>query len=71
MDLPTRNEISAKYRFDLTTVFETPDEWKVARADLREKLEKRDSLASEPPETPKNSEKSFLRCRSVTGFDRN
>ena len=53
MDLPAQDEIDTAYRFDLTTIFETPDEWNAARDELLEKLEKLDSLAVEPPKTTK------------------
>ena len=51
MDLPSRDEISTDYRFDLTKIFETPAEWTAARDELFERLEKLHSLATEPPET--------------------
>ena len=53
MDLPAQDEINAAYRFDLTTIFATPDEWRAARDELLETLEKLESLAAEPPETTK------------------
>jgi oligoendopeptidase F len=56
MDLPARDEISPEYRFDLTEVFETPDEWKDARDELLERLERLDNLAAEPPETTEEFE---------------
>ena len=56
MDLPARDEISAEYRFDLTTIFKTPDEWNTARDELLETLETVDSLATEPPETTEELE---------------
>lgn len=51
MDLPPRDEVSAEYRFDLTEIFETPDEWRDARDELLESLERVTTLTTEPPET--------------------
>lgn len=51
MDLPARDEVSTEYRFDLTRIFETPAEWKAARDELLERLQKLASLATEPPGT--------------------
>lgn len=56
MDLPARDEVSTEYRFDLTTIFGNPDEWKAARDELLERLEKLDQLATEPPETTEGLE---------------
>ena len=51
MDLPARDEVSAEYRFDLTKIFESSDEWKAAHDQLLNQLEKLDLLAAEPPKT--------------------
>lgn len=56
MDLPARDEVSTEYRFDLTTIFGNPDEWKDARDELLKRLEKLDQLATEPPETTEGLE---------------
>ena len=56
MDLPARDEVSTEYRFDLTTIFGNPDEWKAACDELLERLEKLDQLATEPPETTEGLE---------------
>ncbi|WP_435174709.1 M3 family oligoendopeptidase [Halorussus sp. AFM4] len=51
MSLPARDDIDPEYRFDLTRVFETPDEWDDAAAALREELRALESRADEPLET--------------------
>lgn len=51
MDLPTRDEVSTEYRFDVTAIFETPEKWNTARNELLEKLQTLENLAVEHPET--------------------
>lgn len=51
MDLPPRNEIDSEYRFDLTIIFDTDEEWKSTRDDLQERLETLEALAAKPPTT--------------------
>jgi oligoendopeptidase F len=51
MDLPARDEVSTEYRFDLTKIFGSPDEWKAAHDELLKRLEKLNSQTTEPPET--------------------
>lgn len=52
MSLPPRDDIDPKYRFDLTRLFETPDEWTTTRDELIDRLDTLDTLTTEPPETP-------------------
>lgn len=49
MSLSPRDDIDTEYRFDLTRLFETPDQWTTARDELADKL---NTLAADPPETP-------------------
>jgi len=51
MNLPARDEVSIKYRFDLTKIFGTSDEWKVTRDELLERLRNLENIATESPET--------------------
>ncbi|APW99653.1 peptidase M3A and M3B thimet/oligopeptidase F [Halobiforma lacisalsi AJ5] len=51
MHLPPRTEIDPEYRFDLTAIFDAPADWSAARDDLRERLERLESLAADTPET--------------------
>lgn len=51
MNLPARDEVSAEYRFDLTSIFETPDEWNTARDELSARIDDVEALATAPPET--------------------
>lgn len=57
MNLPARDEVSTEFRFDLTKIFEMPEEWETARDKLLERLEELGSLATEPPETTEELEK--------------
>ncbi|XVH33649.1 M3 family oligoendopeptidase (plasmid) [Haloferacaceae archaeon DSL9] len=52
MDLPPQHEIDPKYRFDLPQIFETADDWENTRDALRDRLNRLESLADEPPTRP-------------------
>jgi len=49
--LPARDDVSPEYRFDLTRIFESPDEWADAATTLREDLDALESRADESLET--------------------
>ncbi len=48
MSLPARTDIDPKYRFDLTAIYETPEDWEDAYAQLQERLDDLAVLADEP-----------------------
>lgn len=56
MDLPAREDVDSEYRFDLTTIFDTSEEWERTRAELLDRLETLESMAVEPPKTPEELE---------------
>ena len=49
MSLPSRDDVDPQYRFDLTCIFETPDEWVDAREALEQRLARLESAAADPP----------------------
>ena len=49
MNLPSRDDVDPQYRFDLTRIFETPDEWVEAREALEQRLARLESVAADPP----------------------
>ncbi|MFC4448241.1 M3 family oligoendopeptidase [Halorussus aquaticus] len=51
MSLPARDDIEPEYRFDLTRIFETPDDWDDAAAALRDRIGALESAAAASLET--------------------
>jgi oligoendopeptidase F len=51
MQLPPRSDVDATHRFDLTKLYETPEDWGAARDDLAAGLDDLDALATDPPTT--------------------
>jgi len=51
MSLPERDEIDPEYRFDLTTIYETPDDWTAAASELDGELDALEASAAGPLET--------------------
>jgi oligoendopeptidase F len=51
MSLPERDEIDPEYRFDLTTIYETPDDWTAAARELDDELDALEASAADPLET--------------------
>ncbi|NHN59287.1 MULTISPECIES: M3 family oligoendopeptidase [Halorussus] len=51
MSPPARDDVDPEHRFDLTRIFETPDDWDDAAAALREELRALDSRAEKSVET--------------------
>ncbi|WP_115863688.1 M3 family oligoendopeptidase [Halorussus litoreus] len=45
MSLPARDDVDPEYRFDLTSIFETPANWEAVAEDLRERLAELESVA--------------------------
>jgi len=51
MSLPKRDEIDPEYRFELTTIYETPDDWTAAASELDDELDALEASAAGPLET--------------------
>ena len=49
--LPARTDIDPEHRFDLTSIFESPDEWEAAYEELQDRLNDLESLAAEEVES--------------------
>ena len=48
MSLPARTDVDPQHRFDLTRIFETPEDWDAAAETLRDRLSKLESEANQP-----------------------
>lgn len=48
MSLPARDDVDPEYRFDLTRIFETPDDWERARESLEDDLDALAERAGDP-----------------------
>jgi oligoendopeptidase F len=50
-NLPARDDVNPEYRFDLTRIFESPDEWDDAAAELHEEMVALEAVTEESLET--------------------
>lgn len=51
MQRPPRDDVDESHRFDLTRIYETPEDWTAARDDLETRLDRLETRTADPPET--------------------